>query len=343
MRPTGNRCWNRRRHARERATLHMRRYTLRCAFLVATGLLAALYAGTAQAEPAEQRIAITGGGGTHRIGVHPAYVTVLAFPSPIIRVVRSDATHFIIEATDRRVFLRPLEAATPGTVANLHVVTEDALVTVLLHVTEQPADAATHVAFTDERLARPARAPRRRVALGAAGVLGAVTIGDDSRLFVGGLEAGLVHPHGATRSIVAQLALTRAWYAPVAIAPVGATPPLTGDMAMATVQTVRLLGGYRVHRGQRLRAHATVLAGMQRWWLHERERLLNPEQTATTMPVGSWRSTSYTDGVAGMDVGLDITLWPRWHAGLGVRALRAWGIDSSAYDSLEGWLSLQWL
>jgi hypothetical protein len=330
MRPTGSRCWSMHRSGRGHA------------LLAVAGLLAVLCGGPAHAEPAEQRIAITGGGGTHRIGVHPAYVTVLAFPSPIIRVVRSDATHFIVEATDRRVFLRPLEEATPGTVANLHVVTEDSLVTVLLHVTERPADAATHVAFTNERPPRRAPEPHRRLAVAAAGVLGAVSIGDDDRLFVGGLEASLVQPHTATRSIVAQLALTRAWHAPVASPPAGYTPPETQDMAMATVQTVRLLGGYRVHRGQRLRAHASLLAGMQRWWLHERERLLIPQHKATTMPVGSWRSTSYTDGVAGLDVGLDITLWPRWHAGLGVRALRSWGI-AAPYDSVEGWLSLQWL
>lgn len=314
-----------------------------CITLAGIGLLVILCARPAHAEPAEQRIAITEGGGTHRIGVHPAYVTVLAFPSSIVRVVRSDATHFIVEATDRRVFLRPLEQATPGTVANLQVVTEDALVTVLLHVTEQPADAATHVVFTDQRRARPAPQPRRRLALAAGGVLGAVNVGDDERLFVGGLEAGLVHAHTATRSIVAQLALTRAWYTPVAGTGPGYTPPTTEAQAMASVQTVRLLAGYRVHRGQRVRAHASVLAGVQRWWLHESERDFVPRQDAGAWQIGSWRSNTYTDGVAGLDVGLDITLWPRWHAGLGVRALRAWGIDSAAYDSVEGWLSLQWL
>lgn len=312
----------------------------RLALVAAAGLLAALgaQARRAHAGPAAQRLALEAGG-AHRIDVHPAYVTVLEFPSPIVRVVRSDATHFTIEATDRRVFLRPLEEATPGTVANLHVVTERALVTVLLHVTERHADATTHVTFTAAPAGRRTRAPARRLALAAAGVLGSVSIDAGDRLVVGGLEAGLVHARSATRSLVALAAVTRAWYEPVDTPPPGHTPVGLEDTGMATVQTVRVLGGYRAHRGERLRAHATLLAGVQHWWVHERARHLGPVSSKT---VESWRSRSYTDGVAGMDIGLGIRLWPRWHAGLGVRAILAWGVDAAEYDSFEGWLSLQW-
>lgn len=301
------------------------------------GLLTALCMRSAHADPAAQRT--VDGSGPHRIGVHPAYVTVLDFSSPIVRVVRSDATHFTIEATDRRVFLRPLEEATPGTVANLHVVTEQSLVTVLLHVTEQPADAATHVSFTERPGQRRASAPGRKLAVAAGGVLGAVSI-DNGRLFIGGVEAGVVHPRSATRSVVAVAAVTRAWYTPIEAEVVGQPSPGTENMALATVQTLRVLGGYRVHRGGRLRAHATLLAGVQRWWLHERMRIL---QTSPTMTVASFRSDAYTNGVLGVDLGLAVPLWSRWHTGLGIRATRAWGVDSSAYDSFEGWLSLQWL
>jgi hypothetical protein len=305
-----------------------------------TALLTTLCVQPARAEPAGRRVAIEAGSAV-RIDVHPAYVTVLEFPSSIVRVVRSDATHFTVEATDRRVFLRPLPAATPGTVANLHVVTEQALVTVLLHVAEEPTEAATHISFTDRPVPRRTRAPRRALALAVGGVLGSVTIDGGDRLFVGGLEASVEHPRSATRSLVALVAVTRAWFGPVTTEPVGHTPPGIDDTAMATVQTVRLLGGYRAQRGQRLRAHATVLAGVQHWWLQERMRILDGPPVQT---VESWRSQSYTDGVAGMDIGLGMTLWPRWHAGLGVRAIRAWGIgDAAAYDSIEGWLSLQWL
>lgn len=308
--------------------------------LAVAALLTVLCIRLAPAEPATQRIALTAGGGAYRIDVHPAYVTVLDFPSPIVRVVRSDATHFTIEATDRRVFLRPLEKATPGTVANLHVITEQSLVTVLLHVTEQPADAVTHVAFTDRPVQRRARAPERKLALAAGGVLGAVSIENGNHLYIGGLEVGLVHPRSATRSVLALAAVTRAWYTPVDTAPVGQPPPDIENKALATVQTIRVLGGYRAHRGERLRAHATLLAGMQRWWLQERMRLL---ETSPPMTIGSWRSQSYTDGVVGMDLGLGVPLWDRWHAGLGVRATRTWGVGASPYGSVEGWLSLQWL
>jgi hypothetical protein len=311
----------------------------RLALLAMAALLTALGAGGAHAQPAAQRIDITNDGAAHRIGVHPAYVTVLDFDSPIVRVVRSDATHFTVEATDRRVFLRPLEEAKPGTVANLHVVTEQALVTVLLHVTERPGDAATHVSFTERPVRRRARAPDRKLALAAGGVLGAVSI-DSGRLFIGGLEAGLVHPRSATRSVLALAAVTRAWYAPLATTPVGQPPPDIENKALATVQAIRVLGGYRVHRGDRLRAHATLLAGIQRWWLQERMRILG---TSPPMTVPSWRSDSYTNGVMGVDLGLGVSLWSRWHAGLGIRATRAWGMGASAYDSVEGWLSLQWL
>jgi hypothetical protein len=307
--------------------------------LALAGLLTALCARSAHAGPAVQRIDITNDGAAHRIGVHPAYVTVLDFASPIVRVVRSDATHFTIEATDRRVFLRPLEEATPGTVANLHVVTEQSLVTVLLHVTERPEDAATHVSFTDQPVRRRARAPGRRLAVAAGGVLGAVSL-DSGRLFIGGLEAGVVHPRSPTRSIVALAAVTRAWYAPLEAEDVGQPPPNIETKALATVQAIRVLGGYRVHRGDRLRAHATLLAGVQRWWLQERMRILG---TSPPMTVASWRSDSYTDGVMGVDLGLGVSLWSRWHAGLGIRATRTWGIDAAAYDSVESWLSLQWL
>jgi hypothetical protein len=324
----------RRRGTRFQSTHQSRRRFARWAV---AGLLAALCVRIAHADPATQRIADDGS--AHRIGVHPAYVTVLDFSSPIVRVVRSDATHFTIEATDRRVFLRPLEEATPGTVANLHVVTEQSLVTVLLHVTEKPADAATHVSFTERSAPGGARAPDRKLAVSAGGVLGTVSI-DSDRLFIGGLEAGLLHPRSATRSVLVLAAVTRAWYAPVEAAAVGQPPPGIENKALATVQTIRVLGGYRVHRGDRLRAHATLLAGMQRWWLQERMRIL---ETSPLMTIPSWRSNSYTDGVMGVDLGLGVSLWSRWHAGLGIRATRAWGVDSSAYDSIESWLSLQWL
>ncbi len=318
----------------------LRGSSCRLRFLATAGLLMALCARIAHAEPAARHIDIAADGGAHRIGVHPAYVTVLDFSSPIVRVIRSDATHFTIEATDRRVFLRPLEEATPGTVANLHVVTEQSLVTVLLYVTEQPADAATHVSFTDRPVRRPARAPARTLALAAGGVLGTVSIENAGRLFIGGLEAGLLHPRSATRSVVALAAVTRAWYAPLETTPAGQPPADIGIKALATVQTVRVLGGYRIHRGDRLRAHATLLAGIQRWWLQEQALIL---ETSPSMTVGSWRSYSYTDGVVGMDLGLGVPLWSRWHGGLGIRATRAWGVDASTYDSVEGWLSLQWL
>jgi hypothetical protein len=335
MRQSGNRC---RSKCRSKC-----RNRHRLAPLAVAVLLMALCVQRAHAEHAAQRIVIAADGGAHRIGVHPAYVTVLDFASPIVRVVRSDATHFTIEATDRRVFLRPLEETRPGTVANLHVVTEQSLVTVLLHVTEQPADAATHVTFTDRPAERRVREAGRKLALAAGGVLGSISIDDGNRLFVGGLEAGLVHPRSSSRSVVALAAVTRAWYAPVDTAPATRLLPDVDSKAMATVQTVRVLGGYRVHRGQRLRAHATLLAGMQRWWLHESQRLLDTPGTSPSLAVESRRSSSHTDGVTGMDLGLGITLWPRWHAGLGIRAIRAWGIDAPAYDSIEGWLSLQWL
>jgi hypothetical protein len=309
--------------------------------LAVVALLAAAGVQRAQAGPAPQHIAVTASG-AHRVGVHPAYVTVLEFSSPIVRVVRSDATHFTVEATDRRVFLRPLEEATPGTVANLHVVTERSLVTVLLHVTEQPGDAATHVAFTDRSVQDRAPRPGRKLAVAAGGVFGSISIHDGSRLFIGGLEAGVVHPRSATRSLVAMAAVTRAWYATVSAAAVGQAQLGTEDTALATVQTARVLGGYRFHRGERLRAHATLLAGMQRWWLQESQLILRGPDTSPPMRIESWRSNSYTDGVLGMDLGMDIELWPRWHAGLGIRATRAWGMDT-AYGSFEGWLSLQWL
>ena len=335
MRQTGSICRPRYRSRRGLASLG------------ATALLTALCVQPARAEPTGRRIAIEAGSAV-RIDVHPAYVTVLEFPSPIVRVIRSDATHFTVEATDRRVFLRPRTAATPGTVANLHVVTEQSLVTVLLHVAEQPADAATHISFTDGPVPRRTPSPHRALALAAAGVFGSVMLDDGNRLFVGGMEASMEHPRSATRSLVALVAVTRAWFGPVTTEPMDQELPNIDVTAMATVHTVRLLGGYRAQRGQQLRAHATLLAGVQHWWLHERIRILDepPEQILDGPPeqmVESWRSRSYTDGVAGVDVGLGITLWPRWHAGLGVRALRAWGIDASGYGSVEGWLSLQWL
>lgn len=292
------------------------------------------------AAPLVTRIAITAAGGAHRIGVHPAYVTVLDFPSPIVRVVRSDATHFTIEATDRRVFLRPLQEVTPGTVANLHVITEQALVTVLLHVTAAPADAATHVVFTSAPVR--ARAPGRSgLSVSTAAVLGSVALDGGQHLVIGGLEAGLAYPWRPTHSVLALATVTRAWFAPLPDTPPGNSIPMSEDVGIATVQTLRVLGGYRVHRGQRWRTHATLLGGVQRWWVSEAARRLDPISDSATL-VESWRSQTHTDGVAGVDVGLGLDLWRRWRAGLGMRALYGWRVAAPAFESLEALVSVQW-
>lgn len=307
------------------------------ALVLASGLIAAL-PGPAQAGPFATRISLTAEGGAHRISVHPAYVTVLEFPSPIVRVVRSDATHFTIEATDRRVFLRPLQEATPGTVANLHVITEQALVTVLLHVTEAPADAATHVVFTTA----PVRAPARPgLSLSTAAVLGSVALDGGHHLVSGGLEAGLAYPWRPTHSLLALATVTRAWYAALSDAPPGNSISMSDDTGIATVQALRVLGGYRVHRGQRWRAHATFLAGVQRWWVSEAARRLAPGSGEATW-IESSRSQTHMDGVTGVDVGLAIDLWRRWRTGLGVRALYSWRVAAPAFESLEALVSIQW-
>jgi len=310
------------------------------AILLSGGLLAAL-AQPAQADRLARHIALTAEGGAHRIGVHPAYVTVLDFPSPIVRVVRSDATHFTIEATDRRVFLRPLQEARPGTVANLHVITEQALVTVLLHVTEQPADAATHVTFTAAPVRSRARGARPSLSLSTAAVLGSVALDGGHHLVSGGLEAGLAYPWRPTHTLLALATVTRAWFAPLSDVPPGASVTAPGDMGVTTVQTLRLLGGYRVHRGQRLRTHASLLGGVQRWWVSEAARRLDPVSDQPTL-VESWRSQTHMDGITGVDVGLGLDLWRRWHAGLGIRALYSWRVAAPAFESIEALVSVQW-
>jgi hypothetical protein len=308
--------------------------------LVLASVLVAVLSGSARAEQLATRIALTAEGGAHRVGVHPAYVTVLDFPSPIVRVVRSDATHFTIEATDRRVFLRPLQEATPGTVANLHVITEQALVTVLLHVTDEPADAATHIVFTTE----PVRAPapgRARLSLSTAALLGSVALDGGHHLVMGGLEAGLAYPWRPRHSLLAVATLARAWYTPLSDAPPGNSIAMSEDVGIATVQAVRVLGGYRVHRGRRWRTHATLLGGVQRWWVNEAARRLDPVPGEATL-IESWRSQTHTDGITGVDVGLGIDLWRRWHTGLGVRALYSWRVAAPAFESVEALVSLQW-
>jgi hypothetical protein len=312
--------------------------------LIAAALLVALPAQRARADAgrAERRIPIAATSGAHRIVVHPAYVTVLDFPSPIVRVVRSDATHFTIEATDRRVFLRPLEEAAPGTVANLHVITEQALVTVLLHVAEHPADAVAHVAFTAAATEPPTPPTPRHLSLAAGATLGAVALGGGDRFFTGGLEAGLAYPTSRTGSLLACAAVSRGWYTTASIPPVADLPMDTSDLAIATVQSVRLLGGYRLHRGARLRVHGSLLTGVQYWSLDEAARLIEAPSSGSPTLIASARSFPHIDGVLGAELGLARTVWQRWRAGLGVRALHAWRIGAPAFDAVEGWLSLQW-
>lgn len=312
------------------------------ALMLSCGLIAALTR-PAQAEPLARQIELTANGSAHRIGVHPAYVTVLDFSSPIVRVVRSDATHFTIEATERRVFLRPLQEARPGTVANLHVVTEQALVTVLLHVTEQPADAATHVSFTAAPVASRGRVARPALSLSTAAVLGSVALDGGHHLVAGGLEAGLAYPWRSTHSLLALATVTRAWFAPLSDVPPGGSvaAPDDTDRGVTTVQTLRLLGGYRLHRGQRLRTHATLLAGVQRWWVREAARRLESVSEKATL-VESWRSQTHMDGITGVDVGLGMNLWRRWHAGVGLRALYSWRVAAPAFESFEALVSVQW-
>lgn len=310
------------------------------ALVLAGGLIAAL-ARPAQAEQLARHIELTAAGGAHRIGVHPAYVTVLDFSSPIVRVVRSDATHFTVEATEQRVFLRPLQEARPGTVANLHVITEQALVTVLLHVTEQPADAATHVTFTAAPARSRARDARPGLSVSTGAVLGSVALDGGHHLVTGGLEAGLAYPWRPTHSVLALATVTRAWFAPLLDVPPGDSVAAPGDMGVTTVQALRLLAGYRVHRGQHLRMHATLLAGVQRWWVSESARRLEPVPEGATL-VESWRSQTHMDGVAGADVGLGMNIWRRWHAGIGIRALYSWRVAAPGFESIEALVSIQW-
>lgn len=310
---------------------------------LAAGLLCLLVTGhalPAHAQAPARRIPLTGAGDAHRISVHPAYVSVLDFPSAIVRVIRSDATRFTIEATDRRVFVRPLEDAVAGTLANLHVITERGLVTVLLCIAEQPADAEAHVAFTAPPAA-PASAPRE-LSLAVGALLGSAEIGAHERMLIGGLEAELSYAHSPHHAFVATAALAHTRSAPGAAwrAPTLGSPTSMSSVNHASL-VMRLLGGLRWQRGTQLRFRGDVLGGVQTWYLDELGRQVESKYREITVLPGSraeWRA----DGLVGVSVGVDIALWDRAYAGLGVRALYTWRTSETPFDSIEGVISLLW-
>lgn len=308
------------------------------------GLLCLLVAGLAlpaQAQPPARRIPLTGAGDAYRISVHPAYVSVLDFPAAIVRVIRSDATRFTVEATDHRVFVRPLEDAVAGTLANLHVITESGLVTVLLCIADRPADAEAHVTFT----ARPAPregTPGGELSLSVAAMLGSASFGAHERMLIGGVEAALAYERSAHHDFVAVAAVahTRSAWGALWGSPYSTPSTSMTSMDHASV-VMRLLGGIRLHRGTRVRFRGDLLGGLQTWYMNELgHRVQDASGETVVLPGarGDWRA----DGLVGASLAVDVAIWNRSYAGLGIRAFHTWRSDAAAFDSIEGVVSLQW-
>ena len=79
----------------------------------------------ARAAPVESdRLVVPGNSGVMTLPVHSSLMTVLHFPEPVERVMRSDEQHFVIGAKGMLVGIRPLPDAPVGMQASLNVITK---------------------------------------------------------------------------------------------------------------------------------------------------------------------------------------------------------------------------
>jgi hypothetical protein len=313
----------------------------RCYAIAILIVLVAGWASKARAQPAQspafQQIDIHGGSGGHRIGVHPAFVTVLYFPTPIVNVLHSDTRNFTVQAKRDRIVLRPSEHAKPGTVANLNVLTDTLKLSIILVVVERPEQATSQVVFRE-----PTPSPGWRLLLSMGGILGVAfqdhmvgTSRSSTSLFMGP-ESHLMLLKANDYGLDVSLALAQ-----LQIDHLDAMVQASPDdlpFVQSTILT-RVLVGISSRFGQRMRPRVHFGAGAQveipvdrRVDLGRGDRAIVQDSAPLQLDLLLTTGTS-----------IDMTIARHWRAGVGVRVTRTLYSGGSQFLSIESSLFIRWL
>jgi hypothetical protein len=285
------------------------------------------------------RLAVPGNSGVMTLPVHESLMTLLHFPEPIERLIRSDEKNFVIGARGTVVGVRPMPDAKVGTQASLAVITRTMRLSVRLQVVENPDDADLQVSFVPYIVDLAPDPPlKSRLSFQLAGTMGRAwssnntTEGEISAVYVGGLSARLRYRASRFHAYEASLMVGQTRSADLSEWPYlhGSGRVLPG---MAQFNTLLIGGGLGVSARlpTRLTPVVRVAAGVQRRSIFD----VQANVSDSTFDTGDDRAVFDLTGIAGL--GVEYRVSQSWSLGLGISTTHALALDGdSTLTSLEG-------
>jgi hypothetical protein len=283
------------------------------------------------------RLAVPGDSGVMELPVHPAIMTMLYFPEPIERVIRSDEQNFLVGAKGTKLGVRPLPDAPVGTQASLSIITKTMRVGVRLEVVADPRGADVQVSFVRHGVdLEPAPPIRERLAVHLGAWLGRAWIGDTGTaidtVHVGGLTGRLMVRGSRFHAYEASLTVGQTTPAQFSGAsfPQSSGEELSGELERASL-LVRLSLGASVRLPTRLFPVVHVNVGAQRRSHDHGVRVVGDSVFE------AFDDRAMYDLTGSVGLGLNYQVSQTWVIGLGIHATHALPIDGgSTYESLEG-------
>lgn len=319
----------------------IRRYGIILALVVWT-------ASDAQARPDEvNEVVIVEGSGTHRILIHPAYVSVLYFPSRITHSVVSDPTRFIVQIDGSQVTMRPANGVPPNSVANVHVLTDTMKVTILLRTTPDVDQAVSQVVFQDADSVRTGPSLLDRVSLAISGIYGTAmvenatggaTADSTSTSSIFGAQAGVALAAGRYHSFELSMALAQV---DTEFTELRQDKSVSLQTSSVVFLLTRLQLTTLLHFGERVMPKIRLGASVQS---------RDPVDTRTEyIRDGTGVVLLEGDEVRRYDVlmaggaGIELPIHGRWRGGLEINAMRSMGNGESEFLSVECTAFVRWL
>ena len=297
---------------------------------------------------AAHEVVIGNEGGTHQILIHPAYLTVLHFPSGIMHVLVSDQKNFIVQLDGKQVILRPMNHAPPNAVANLHVLTADMKVIIFLRITSDVDQAVSQVIFRKPDPLPTGPSLRERLSFSIGGIFGRTTIEDTdpedtreesmSSAPLVGVEARVSLAGSSHHNYEVAFALAQS---DMRFTQVGDTRAFDVQAFSTALVFTRLQFGALFHFGERILPRFRLGGGLQsRTPIGQRMEFRDDDDIAVVE--GGHEPWRYDVLMVG-GTSIEMPIHGHWRAGVGVNAMRSVSVRGPTFVSIEGAAFMRWL